>query len=661
MTRTKSSRALLSVVLAVLMVAAFMPALTYSSFAATAKKATKVTKLNHTGAKVYGKVGNKYVLKYKLSPSKLTSAAKKTVWKSSDSSIVKVYSTKGKHAAVKVKGVGTAKITVYTKANTKAKAVWSFKTKKAAETKTTLTGVTVSAPNAADPAKEVKVGTKLEATVAPADAKDVTYQWYADDKAIDGATSADFTVTAAQMGKAITVKATSKNDVTSTATAKVSTVKVSTIQAYKANTDGKYTTAFNGGAANVGDSFQLKANTLEGVNSLSDAVSIQWYRNSKSANGSAVETPISGATSDTYTLTKEDIGYTVTAKVTPKDGVTVTGNTKGANESAYSIVTIGEATTGVTGQVSVAIKVDGKTVTDVAKGTTLTAAVTPSDAAVSYQWYKDGVKIDGATSATYTANEKGSYTVKVSVASTEKTYSGTAKESAAVNVGGDVVGAATLTTNDHSNLLTTAEESQYTYAEDTLTATAQKMGGTISGAQVAWYKNGEKVKNADGNAFTSSTFNVPATDEAGTTYYAEVSNGGTTVKTNTITVKKTLTVSNLAVAPVKDKDKTLTVSGLPTPADAVLGTAYTATVKVDIYDGSDNYVSSTSIDVAKVDKEGNATVELGSGIINQLKNGYKVKVHAVVKGAGNYLVSAESRAITGTAAVTDSATTLTWA
>ncbi|MCI2196749.1 MAG: hypothetical protein LKK51_01585, partial [Eubacterium sp.] len=117
MTRTKSSRALLSVVLAVLMVAAFMPALTYSSFAATAKKATKVTKLNHTGAKVYGKVGNKYVLKYKLSPSKLTSAAKKTVWKSSDSSIVKVYSTKGKHAAVKVKGVGTAKITVYTKAN----------------------------------------------------------------------------------------------------------------------------------------------------------------------------------------------------------------------------------------------------------------------------------------------------------------------------------------------------------------------------------------------------------------------------------------------------------------------------------------------------------------------------------------------------------------
>lgn len=130
MTRTKSSRALLSVVLAVLMAAAFMPSLTYSSFAATAKKATKVTKLNHTGSKVYGKVGSKYVLKYKLSPKKLTSSAQKTVWKSSDSSVVKVIAKAGKHATVKVKGVGTAKITVYTKANKKAKAVWSFKTKK---------------------------------------------------------------------------------------------------------------------------------------------------------------------------------------------------------------------------------------------------------------------------------------------------------------------------------------------------------------------------------------------------------------------------------------------------------------------------------------------------------------------------------------------------
>ncbi|WP_409335906.1 hypothetical protein [Eubacterium sp. F2] len=649
MTRTKSSRALLSVVLAVLMVAAFMPALTYSSFAATAKKATKVTKLNHTGAKVYGKVGNKYVLKYKLSPSKLTSAAKKTVWKSSDSSIVKVYSTKGKHAAVKVKGVGTAKITVYTKANTKAKAVWSFKTK---EDKTTLTGVTVSAPNAKDPATDLKVGTTLQAKAAP-EAKDVTYQWYADGAKIDGATSSEFTVTTDQIGKAITVKAASKNEVESAATAKVSAVKVTNIVMKKANSEGKYEDSFsNGAVANAGDSFQLQATTLDGVNSLSDAVDIQWYRNSQSANGSAVETPIAGATTDTYTLTKDDIGYTVTAKVTPKTGVTVAGNAKGANETAYTIATIGSASKKITGTVSAVIKVDGKKVENATAGATLTAEVTPADATVTYQWYKDGVKLDGATSATYTAKDKGAYTVKVSVASTEKTYSGTSVQASnTVNVGGDVVGAATLKLADTKNLLTDAEESQFTYAGETLTAEAQKMGGTITtGVQYKWYKNGVEIKDAK-----TSTYTVPADTAAGDTFYAEVSSGGTTVKTNTLTAKAALTVS----PKVAGSDKTLTVT-LAKPSDAVLGTAYTATVKVDIYDAQDNYVSSTNIDVTSVDNNGVATVELGSGIVNQLKADYTVKARVIVKGVGNYIASAESKTASGSVTVDSTSNNVTF-
>jgi hypothetical protein len=46
-----------------------------------------------------------------------------------------------------------------------------------------------------------------------------------------------FTVTTDQIGKAITVKATSKNDVTSAATAKVSAVKVTSIDLQVNNTD----------------------------------------------------------------------------------------------------------------------------------------------------------------------------------------------------------------------------------------------------------------------------------------------------------------------------------------------------------------------------------------------------------------------------------------
>ncbi|MCI1456460.1 MAG: hypothetical protein LKH14_03220, partial [Eubacterium sp.] len=104
MTRTKSSRALLSVVLAVLMAAAFMPSLTYSSFAATAKKATKVTHADK--AKFTRTVGTAWTLKYKLSPSKLTSSAKKVTWKSSNSKVAKITTIKSGKAVVSFKSTG---------------------------------------------------------------------------------------------------------------------------------------------------------------------------------------------------------------------------------------------------------------------------------------------------------------------------------------------------------------------------------------------------------------------------------------------------------------------------------------------------------------------------------------------------------------------------
>jgi hypothetical protein len=192
MTRTKSSRALLSVVLAVLMAAAFMPSLTYSSFAATAKKATKVTKASHADkAKFTRTVGTAWTLKYKLSPSKLTSSAKKVTWKSSNSKVAKITTIKSGKAVVSFKSTGSASVTVATKANPKAKTSWKFKVvnKKAAAKKVAATGVTVAADNTTDYTKTLTAGTTLTATVAPADATGVTYQWYADDQPISGATS----------------------------------------------------------------------------------------------------------------------------------------------------------------------------------------------------------------------------------------------------------------------------------------------------------------------------------------------------------------------------------------------------------------------------------------------------------------------------------------
>ena len=58
---------------------------------------------------------------------------------------------------------------------------------------------------------EAKVGGELKATVTDDDGVPTTgvkYQWFADGKAIDGATDSTFTLTAAQKGAKITVQAT---------------------------------------------------------------------------------------------------------------------------------------------------------------------------------------------------------------------------------------------------------------------------------------------------------------------------------------------------------------------------------------------------------------------------------------------------------------------
>ena len=425
MTRTKSSRALLSVVLAVLMAAAFMPSLTYSSFAATAKKATKVTKASHADKSSFTRtVGTAWTLKYKLSPSKLTSSAKKVVWKSSNSKVAKITTIKSGKAVVSFKSAGSATVTVYTKANKKAKTSWKFKVvNKTTKKTTTLTGVTVSAPNAKDPASEVKVGTTLKANVAPEDAAGVTYQWYADGAEIAGATKASFTVTTDQIGKAITVKAKSKNEVESAKTAAVSAVTVDNF--------------YIDGTANVGETLKVKAQAAQGNSVLADLsndvdqlATVEWHRVTTGATTSNKVDSVVG-TGASYKVTSADKGSTLYAVVTPNKDVKVATTMSGVKDNTSAITVTAKdgkytlpATETVQDAVNtvskVVMKAEGKELaanTEVKAGTVLSTEVTPAAAAsaLDYQWYKDGYKIDGATSSTYTPSEAGTYTVKVTV------------------------------------------------------------------------------------------------------------------------------------------------------------------------------------------------------------------------------------------------------
>ena len=538
MTRTKSSRALVSVVLAVLMAVAFMPAISYTSFAATAKKATKVTKVYHKANTTYTRtVGSAWTLKYKLSPSKLTSAAKKVVWKSSNSKVAKVSTQKGNKAIVSFNKTGSATVTVYTKANKKAKATWKFKIVPKTEKNTTeLKSVAITAPNTSnDPAKLVTPETVLKANVDPA-TTDVTYQWYADGTAIAGATDQTFKVTGAQTGKAITVKASSKNEVTSAATAKVSemTLKSHDNDIAKSgvvvtNTSRKVTAGTNGRVdAYVGDTLKAtsyatyKEGAADRTQETTD-VTYQWYRVAQNASGDsmAAKDAIAGATSAEYKVTDADANYKLIVVATPNS--TLKGSPVFSNSAFVSAVTAG----------TLSVKAEnGKVVATVkdAKGNDISGNY-------NYQWAQ-GINgnsftaIKGATSKEYTSAKLGFY---YQVTVTPKTDKYTVdKTTASLQYNGVNTLAGTITKlNDESNRLFVSGVSgtygtNYTvtwYKTDSATNTNPVLATNLGTSQYYTVTAADKgsyifavIKSTGSDAAEGITNSVPANVTAQTSY-----------------------------------------------------------------------------------------------------------------------------------------------
>jgi hypothetical protein len=186
------------------------------------------------------------------------------------------------------------------------------------------------------------------------------YQWMKNGAAISGATTANYTATAAG---SYTVKITAG---TATATSAPVTVTVSTLTAT--------ITPSGSTAIATGGNVILKANTGTGY-------VYQWMK-----NGAA----ISGATTANYTATAAG-SYTVK----------ITAGTATAT-SAPVTVTVSTLTATITPSGSTAISAGGNVILKANTGTGYT-----------YQWKKDGVSITGATAANYTATTAGSYQVKV--------------------------------------------------------------------------------------------------------------------------------------------------------------------------------------------------------------------------------------------------------
>ncbi|ACZ31542.1 protein of unknown function DUF1535 [Xylanimonas cellulosilytica DSM 15894] len=249
-----------------------------------------------------------------------------------------------------------------------------------------------------------RVGATLTAeTAAWTPVATFTYQWLRDGDAIDGATASTYVPVVGDLSAELSVAVTGAADGYAIQTA--TSMPTASIVA------GEFAQApvpTISGAAQVGKT--LTAN----VPAWTPAATFdyQWLR-----NGS----PVGSATGATYTLAPSDLGAAITVRVTGTAvGFEPVTRTSSATSSVVAAAFVTAPVPTITGTAQV-----GKTLT--AKGGTWSPAAT-----LTYQWYRSGAVITGATKSTYVlAPADLAKAITVRVTGTAAGYATTVKTSAA--------------------------------------------------------------------------------------------------------------------------------------------------------------------------------------------------------------------------------------
>ncbi|MEE4490145.1 hypothetical protein [Streptomyces sp. BE230] len=248
-----------------------------------------------------------------------------------------------------------------------------------------------------------RVGAKLTATTGTWSGAPTSYayQWYADGKAVSGATASTYTPTASLLGRKLSVNVTARKSGTPDTVRGSATVTVTAGAAPKATTAPKIT-----GTVRVGTKLTAAHGTWAPAPT---SYAYQWK-----ADGKAVK----GATASTYTPTASLLGKKLSVTVTARR----TGHTSGTATTTAVKVAAGSAPKAS----------KAPTVSGTAKvGRTLKAAHgtwSPAPTSYTYQWYANGKAIKGATKTSLllkTAVRGKKITVKVTARRTGHT-SGTA-------------------------------------------------------------------------------------------------------------------------------------------------------------------------------------------------------------------------------------------
>lgn len=267
-------------------------------------------------------------------------------------------------------------------------------------------GITSSTPTITGTAKVASVLTANPGTWGPSGVT-LAYQWNRSGVAIAGATASTYTLTADDANTVMTVTVTgSATGYTPVSSSSVGTAPVSlgTLTAYRPVISG---------TATVGSTLTA---TVTAWGPAPVTMAYQWYRSG---------TAVAGATALTYPLTTADQGYTMTLRAT-------------GSKTGYSTGYVDSAATAAVAAASTTLTSSVPTISGSARvGSKLTASAGtwgPAPVTLTYQWYRAGVAISGATATTYapTSADRGA-TLSVRVTGTKTGYTTLSRDSSSTS------------------------------------------------------------------------------------------------------------------------------------------------------------------------------------------------------------------------------------
>ena len=299
-----------------------------------------------------------------------------------------------------------------------------------------------------------------------------TYQWKVNGTAVSGATSSTFTTTTLAAGSdAITcVMASNLSGVTgSPATSNSISVTVN------ASVTPSVSITSTSTSICTGQSVTFTATPTNG----GAAPTYQWY------NGS---TAISGATASTYSTTTLTGSPSITVKLT-------------SNASCVSTptVTSNAITVTVGGSVTPSVSITSSAGNTLCSGqsTTFTATPTNGGTAPTYQWYKNGSAISGATSSTYTSSSfANNDAITCGITSNSACASPTTATSSAITI--------TIASNGTPSLTIASSVGNTICSGQTVTFTATPTNGG-SAPTYQWYNGSTAISGATSSTYTTNS------------------------------------------------------------------------------------------------------------------------------------------------------------